>query len=76
MKRPITNNPRRPARPSSLVVKDRKDAAIHIVRLEFDCARLTSGIAQAQKRIDGFELELRRNDAERRSLLSILNQRR
>lgn len=75
MNRPASHMPRRPARQSSAVAHSPKEAAIHLVRLEFDCARLRSGIAQAKSRMAGFELELHRNEAERKTLLSLLKSR-
>lgn len=72
MKRPISQSPFRPTRPSPGVAQNAKDAAIQLVRLEFDCARIRSGIAQAKSRMDGFEIELNRNERERKSLLALL----
>ena len=64
--------PRRPRQASVATARTRKEAAIHLVRLEFDMSRLEMGIEQAQLRAEryGEELEMRRQ--QRAALLSIL----
>ena len=72
MKRPKTNMPKRPRMASSATARGSKEAAISLVRLEFDAARLEMGIAQARNRAQAYESELERNNAERMRLLDIL----
>lgn len=73
MKRPKTQMPKRPRMASTATARNSKEAAINLVRLEFDAARLEMGIAQATNRADAYEGELKRNTAERQKLLGILN---
>lgn len=71
--KPITARlPQRPSPRSSAVVHSAKQAAIHLVRLEFDRARLASGLAQAKSRMNRLAEELSQNDAERKTLLAVL----
>ena len=76
MKRPKTNMPKRPRMASSATARGSKEAAINLVRLEFDAARLEMGIAQAQSRAQAYASELERNSAERKQLLGILTEDR
>lgn len=73
MKRPKTQMPKRPRMASSKTARNSKEAAIHLVRLEFDAARLEMGITQARNRADAYQSELDRNLSERQQLLGILN---
>ncbi len=73
MKRPKTHQPKRPRMASSAVARSHKDAAIKLVRLEFDAARLQMGIDQAQNRADVYQNELNRNHEQRRMMMDILN---
>lgn len=73
MKRPKTQMPKRPRMASSAVARTPRDAAIKLVRLEFDAARLQMGINQAQDRAESYQHELQRNDAQRKMMLEILN---
>lgn len=73
MKRPKTQMPKRPRMASSASVRNSKEAAIHLVRLEFDAARLEMGITQARNRAEAYQTELHRNTTERQQLLSVLN---
>jgi hypothetical protein len=54
------------------VAKTPKEAAIDMVRLEFDAERLRMGIDQAIGRAQGFQAELDQNEAQRARLLSLL----
>lgn len=72
MKRPKTQMPKRPRMASSATARSSKEAAISLVRLEFDASRLEMGIAQAQSRVDAYQIELNRNIAERQQLLQTL----
>ncbi|MEL6620753.1 MAG: hypothetical protein AAFP16_17900 [Pseudomonadota bacterium] len=58
---------------SSATARTSKEAAINLVRLEFDAARLEMGITQATNRAEAYQSELQRNVEERRKLLGILN---
>ncbi len=73
MKRPKTQMPKRPRMASSAVARTPKDAAIKLVRLEFDAARLQMGIDQAQDRADSYQQELARNQQQRQMMMDILN---
>lgn len=73
MKRPITQTPRRPRMASVSVAKTPKEAAISLVRLEFDAARLRMGIEQARNRIATYQHDLERNDAQRRMIMHFLS---
>lgn len=72
MKRPKTQTLRRPRMASARVAKTAKEAAIDLVRLEFDAERLRMGIDQALKRAQGFESELGVNQSQRARLLGLL----
>lgn len=72
MKRPRTCMPKRPRQASSGTARTRKEAAIHLVRVEFDMNRLEMGITQAQERVARYSEELRARSAERENLLNIL----
>lgn len=73
MKRPKTQMPKRPRMASSVTARNSKEAAIKLVRLEFDAARLEMGITQAEDRAAAYQSELDRNIAERHQLLGTLN---
>ena len=73
MKRPKTQMPKRPRMASTATARTSKEAAISMVRLEFDAARLEMGITQATNRAEAYQSELARNVEERRKLLGILN---
>lgn len=73
MKRPKVQTPRRPRMASGTTARTPKEAAINLVRLEFDAARLQMGIDQAKNRADSYSHELARNKEERQTLLDILN---
>ena len=72
MKRPKTQMPKRPQMASAAVARTSKEAAIHLVRLEFDAARLQMGIDQARNRAESYQVELDRNKEQRQSLLTLL----
>ncbi|ARE42200.1 hypothetical protein RGUI_4059 [Rhodovulum sp. P5] len=57
---------------STAVARTRKEAAIHLVRVEFDMNRLEMGIDQAQERVTRYAEELRQRQRERDTLLNIL----
>ncbi|PJI91438.1 hypothetical protein BC777_0266 [Yoonia maricola] len=73
MKRPKTQMPKRPRMAGSAVARTPKDAAIKLVRLEFDAARLQMGIDQAEGRADCYRAELDHNQKQRKTVMDILN---
>lgn len=73
MKRHKTHMPKRPRVASASVAKTPKEAAVRLVRLEFDAARLEMGIATARERVDRYGAELAHNAAQRRVLLDIID---
>lgn len=72
MKRPRVMMPARPKSTSSGVARDRKEAAIQLVRLEFDIARLERAIILASQRARTYRAELAAQSAERDKLMSLL----
>jgi len=72
MNRPKTQIPKRPLPPSPKVARTPKEAAMRLVRLEFDTARLEMGLQQAEMRAAAYQAELDRNAAQRRHLLSLI----
>ncbi len=74
MNRPKTQMPRRPRMASAKVARSAKEAAISLVRLEFDAARLQQGLDQAAHRAKTYQHELARNSEERRHLMAVLSQ--
>lgn len=74
MNRPKTQMPRRPRMASAKVARSSKEAAISLVRLEFDAARLQQGLDQASNRARSYRHELDRNSEERRHLMAVLSQ--
>lgn len=73
MKRLQTHVPKRPRAASAAVARTPKEAAIRLVRLEFDAARLQQGIDAAETRAAVYQDELARNTSQRQILLDILN---
>jgi len=66
MKRPQTNTPRRPRSTAGAIARNRKEAAMQMVRLEFEASRLELAIAQAESRSASYtralsDLHKRRN---------------
>lgn len=74
MRRPKTNMPKRPRTASAAVARTSKEAAIRLVRLEFDAARLEMGIAQASDRATAYRDELAANIEQRKGLLRLLHE--
>lgn len=72
MKRPVTQMPRRARTSTAGVARTPKEAAIHLVRLEFDASRLRAGIEQAENRAAGYKHELTQNQDQRKALLALL----
>ena len=72
MKRPRIQTPKRPRMASSATARTSKEAAMHLVRLEFDAARLNMGIAQAENRFMAYREELQRNLEQRNALINLI----
>ena len=72
MNRPKTQMPKRSLTASARLANTPKEAAMRLVRLEFDAARLEMGLAQAESRAAIYNEELARNAEQRRHLLDIL----
>ena len=72
MNRPKTKTLRRPRMASARVAKTPKDAAIDLVRLEFDAERLRIGIEQALGRARSFKAELEQNQSKRALLIALV----
>lgn len=72
MNRPKTKTLPRPRTISARVAKSSKDAAIELVRLEFDSERLRLGIEQALGRAQGLQAELAQNKEKRTRLIGLL----
>lgn len=73
MKRPSVNMPKRPRSTAGAVARSRKEAAIQLVRLEFDTSRLEMAIEQAETRARTHRSELQSLHARRRALINTLN---
>lgn len=74
MKRPHALHPRRPVAQSASVARSRKDAAIQLVRLEFDISRLEMAIDQAAQRSSAYRTELAEKSRQRMALMQILTE--
>ena len=72
MNRPKTCTPKRPRSSAGKVPRSSKEAAINLVRLEFDVTRLSNGISQAEDRIRAYSSELDDKLQERQRLLDIM----
>lgn len=72
MKRPRSFLPRSARQLSQPAAQNRREAAIQLVRLEFDMSRLEMGIAQAQDRLGRHAEELAQRRRKRAALLDIL----
>lgn len=72
MNRPKTKTLRRPRMASARVAKTPKEAAIDLVRLEFDAERLRMGVTQALGRAQSFQAELDLNQSQRARLIGLL----
>ena len=73
MKRPRTATPRRPATGSGRTARTSKDAAISLVRVEFDLSRLSMGIAQAEDRIRTYKAEQSDKLRQRDRLIALIS---
>lgn len=70
MKRPNVKMPPRPRSMSGAVARSRKEAAIQLVRVEFDAARLDLAIDQAEQRAETHRRERELVLQRRRRLLA------
>jgi hypothetical protein len=73
MQRPTMSPLRRPAKLSGLAARTRKEAAVHLVRLEFDSSRIELGLRQAEERAERFRAEGAALERRRRALLAVLD---
>lgn len=73
MKRPRVTIPKRPRSISGAVARSKKEAAIQLVRVEFDAARLELAIQQADDRAGTHRRELALLETRRRNLVAQLN---
>ncbi|MDG4648425.1 hypothetical protein P6F26_08205 [Roseibacterium sp. SDUM158017] len=74
MKRPKIAMTRSPRAARAGVARNRKEAAIQLVRLEFDMSRLRRAIEAAERRSAADRCDYDEKDRQRRSLMRILNQ--
>ncbi len=72
MKRPRTALPKRPRAAFGAVARSRKEAAIQLVRLEFDLSRLEMGLEQAERRAAQARAEAAERQRQRAALLELL----
>jgi hypothetical protein len=72
MNRPNSISVNRPKAASTGSARSRKDAAIQLVRLEFDINRLERAVSQADQRASQARAELSRQMAEREKLMTRL----
>ncbi|MEO1238050.1 MAG: hypothetical protein AAFW64_00015 [Pseudomonadota bacterium] len=72
MNRPKAMIPRRPKITSSRAARTPKEAAISLVRVEFDVSRLSMGIEQAEQRIRTYQDELGDKLRERERLIALI----
>jgi hypothetical protein len=73
MKRPRAAIPRSAQAARSGLARDRKEAAIQLVRLEFDLSRLRRAIDEAERRCGSDRSDYRDKERKRQTLLKILN---
>ena len=73
MKRPKSAVPKTTQRARAGAAGSRKDAAIQLVRLEFDLSRLQRSIDQAERRSAADRLSYAEKESQRLALMKILN---
>jgi hypothetical protein len=73
MQRPKTTPMRRAAKLSGLAARTPKEAAVQLVRVEFDRARIAFGVRQAEERVARFRAEEAVLDRRRRALIAVLD---
>ncbi|MEM9757322.1 MAG: hypothetical protein AAF914_15075 [Pseudomonadota bacterium] len=74
MKRPRTTTPRRARTMSGAVARSRKEAAIQMVRLEFEASRLEMAVDQSLDRARAHAIDLDAVRARRRRLIAALGE--
>lgn len=72
MQRPMVKTLKRPQNTTKRTIRSSKEAAIELVRIEFEVSRLSLGIKQAEDRILTYNSELTQRLAQRRKLLNLL----
>ena len=72
MRRPKITPMARPAMMSGLAARTPKEAAVHLVRLEFERSRIALGLGQAESRADRHRAEGEALEKRRRALRAIL----
>ena len=73
MQRPKTTPMRRAAKLSGLAARTPKQAAVQLVRVEFDRARIAFGIREAEARAERFRAEGAALERRRGALLAVLD---
>lgn len=73
MRRPLAQNPARAHKSLSAGSLTPREAAVRLVRVEFDVARLEREISVSQARIDRAKSQLARNAADKTILLGIID---
>jgi hypothetical protein len=73
MQRLKTTPMRRAAKLSGLAARTPKEAAVQLVRVEFDRSRIAFGIRQAEERAERFRAEGAALDRRRTALLAVLD---
>ncbi len=76
MKRPRIKTAKRPLTASGAVARTRKEAAMQLVRIEFDASRLKMAAEQAEERAATHREELSVLEKRRAAILAALNDRR
>lgn len=72
MKQVRTAIMRRPKTLDGAAARSKKEAAIHLVRLEFDLSRLQAGLDQAEARRAHYTAEIAEKSRKRARLMEIL----
>lgn len=72
MRRPKSTPMPRPAMMSGLAARTPKEAAVHLVRLEFDRSRIEFGLRQTEDRARKYRAEREVLEKRRHALLEIL----
>lgn len=73
MLRPKTSPMRCAAKLSGLAARTSKEAAVQLVRVEFDRARIAFGIRQAEERAERFRAEGAALERRRAALLAVID---
>lgn len=76
MNRPRIKTAKRPLSTSGAVARTRKEAAMQLVRIEFDASRLEMAAEQAEERAETHRQELAQLEQRRAAIIAKLNDRR